>query len=920
MRPTRTTVLLTAGLVTALGIPVGAAATAAETPANLFVTGGPDPRCSDSGPGTQSVPFCSIQAAAKVVQPGQTVRIAPGLTFNGAVTIDRSGEPGKPIAFVVGAGKAPTGSAVLDGSLVIDGASHVVVRGLNVTKGLRVEDSHDVALEGLHASYGSTGEPIGLTIGRASTDVAVRGTILNGVRVEGGAQRTLLSRNSTYNQRRTAIEVVDAPGTVVTNNDVQARCATAISVGGSSTGTTVANNVVYAGANSLTCKSPDPRLGITVAQGAVSGGTRVDYNLIEGDASGALVPYNWAGTGYRTLSEFRAGSGQGAHEIFNPIEDREGSPMVDSGDATVPGALPTAGDKPAADDPNVPNTGRDGGFMDRGPTEAHDLLRGVTLAVGESWAPVGTPVKASAVADSRWPAALTYHFDFGDGSAPVVTRNTSAEHAYAVPGDYVVKVRAVNGIGESVSNQSPPVKATPAAPLSAAFAVDRPLPTGSDPHVMGVPPLTVVVDPTKLTAAPWPVVSTDVEFGDGNIAHGTELRSFEHFYASPGDYTMKVTLQDSKGAKSTAVRTVKVAYAPSGYVATEPFRLKDSRTDGVPVVSGRPVDVTLPVGGSVPAHPLSSGLASAVVNVTVTGATEDTHLTVWPSGQPRPSTSNVNVRAGGTSSNTVTVPAGGLGSIQAQLNSGKAELIVDFVGYYQPNIGDRFSPIAPTRVLDTRTTGGALGGGATRTVKVAGVNGIPADAKAVALNLTGTGATQPAHVVAYPDAAKRPATSNLNVEPGRDKSNQAIVPVGPNGTITLFTNTGSTHLVLDAVGYYGKDGKALFTPVVPKRLADTRTTGKVAPGATTTVAGLPANAVGAVLNITATDTTGPGFLTAYAFGGTRSDASSLNTLPGVTVPNHVTTPVGPGGKVSIYNSHGGANHVITDLLGYFTTS
>ncbi|MFG2342309.1 hypothetical protein [Streptomyces yangpuensis] len=63
--------------------------------------------------------------------------------------------------------------------------------------------------------------------------------------------------------------------------------------------------------------------------------------------------------------------------------------------------------------------------------------------------------------------------------------------------------------------------------------------------------------------------------------------------------------------------------------------------------------------------------------------------------------------------------------------------------------------------------------------------------------------------------------------------------------------------------------------------------------------------------------TGPGFLTAYAFGGTLPAASSLNTLPGITVPNHVTTPVGSG-KVNVLNSWGGSNHVITDLLGYFT--
>ncbi|MFI5861443.1 PKD domain-containing protein [Streptomyces sp. NPDC051546] len=453
--------------------------------------------------------------------------------------------------------------------------------------------------------------------------------------------------------------------------------------------------------------------------------------------------------------------------------------------------------------------------------------------------------------------------------------------------------------------------------LAADFTAAPGLPDSTLPSAPRVAPLTTRFDFTG-TEPSEKVRFLAVDFGDGSGERLVRADTLDHTYKAPGAYEVKVTVENEEGVKSSVAKTVQVDYAASGYVATEPFRLLDTRTAKTPVKGGAVTPVDLPLGGGASGQPLSRSMASAVLNVTVTDATQDTHLTVWASGLPRPSTSNVNVRAGGTSSNTVTVPVGADGRIQAQLNSGSASLIVDFVGYYQPNAGERFSPLAPTRLLDTRTTGGALPGAKTRTVKVAGVNGIPADAKAVALNLTGTGATEQGHVIAYPDPAKRPATSNLNVEPGKDKSNQAVVPVGPNGTITLFTNTGSTHLVLDAVGYYGKDGKALFTPVVPQRLADTRTTGKVAPGATTTVSGLPANAVGAVLNVTATDSTGPGFLTAYGFGATRPGASSLNTLPGITVPNHVMTPVGPGGKVSIFNSHGGPNHVITDLLGYFT--
>ncbi|MFE4262847.1 PKD domain-containing protein [Streptomyces sp. NPDC056883] len=919
MRPTRATVLLTAGLVTLLGLPATAAA--AADPADLYVNN--QAGCSDTGPGSKTAPFCRLSVAAKLVKPGQTVRIGTATPQEESVVIDRSGEPGKPISFVEDTTSWLLHAGVA-GDLSIKGASHVRVSGLTVAGNIRITDSTDIELDTVDHSSGHDTE---LVVGGASKDVRVLRGALHTTRIEGGAERTLFSRNQIFGfTDSAAVTVQDAPGTVVTNNTITGHCGTPLAVGGGSSGSAVFNNILDV-SSYFECPERVQRTGMEMAAGAAVG-TRADYNLIVGDAKITLVAYKWAGKSYKEPAQLQAATGQGARDILVPVHWGEGTPeaefpFIDSADATAPGALvPDVMGQRALDDPWVANTGKNGGFLDRGAWEYPDYLSSVGVEVDKPWAPVGTKVEVRARSDSKWPSTMTYSVDFGDGTAPVTVKQGDGDraittHVYGSPGDYTVKVTAISVTGKKVTTEEP-VKVTTAAPLTAAFGVDQLLPTSTHPDAMGVEPLTVVLDPTKLTAAPWPVVRADVEFGDGNTARAGELRSFEHTYTTPGSYAMKLTLVDSKGAKSTVGRTVKVDYAPSGYVATEPFRIKDSRTDGKPVVSGLPLDVTLPAHHRIPGHPLSGSMASAVVNVTVTGATEDTHLTVWPSGQQRPATSNVNVRAGGTSSNTVTVPVGG-GSLAAHLNSGKADLIVDFVGYYQPNAGDRFSPLAPTRVLDTRTTGGALSAAKTRTVKVAGVNGIPADATAVALNLTGTGAKEQAHVIAYPDPAKRPATSNLNVEPGKDKSNQAIVPVGPNGTITLFTNSGSTHVILDAVGYYGKDGKALFTPVVPKRLADTRTTGKVAPGATTTVAGLPSNALGAVLNVTATDTTAPGFLTAYGSGGTLPGASSLNTLPGRTVPNHVTTPVGPGGKVSIFNSYGGPNHVITDLLGYFTT-
>ncbi|MEU9302867.1 PKD domain-containing protein [Streptomyces sp. NPDC048269] len=912
MRHRHATGLLTAGLVSLLGLPATAAA--AETPTALYVNHADGANCTDGGPGSQTAPFCTISAAAKVVQPGQSVRIKPGTRYDEAVTVDRSGEPGKPITFLADAADASTKVDLGGKGLTVSGAAHVVLRGLRANGGVQVSRSTDVALDGIDSSPSSLDA---LVVGDGSTDVRVSRSRLKGVRIAGGSQGTVLSNNAIVGLRGPAVSVTDAPGTVITNNTVDGYCATTFSVSGSSSGSGLFNNLLYTRYNGL-CQPVEPRSGITVSESAAAG-TRADYNLIAG--LDGLTAYQWAGTSYQAPAAFAAATGQGAHDILAPspqgVGAVDGSPTIDSGDPTAPGVLPTdLSGYPTMDNPRVPNTGKDGGYIDRGARETQDELSNALLELDQAWAPAGTTVKATASAHSRWGSALTYHFDFGDGTAPVVTTERTAEHVYTSPCACVVKATAVNGAAKVSAEQTAEV--TTPGPLTTGFTATHVLPSAEDPRAL-VLPLSVEVDPRAATVAPWPVQRIDVDFGDGAKESRDGLNTVRHAYKVPGTYKVTTTVQDTKGATSSAERTVQVAYTPAGYVALTPFRVLDTRTTNTPVQGGAATPVTLPIvfTGSGPNH--TAGASAAVLNVTVTGATEDTHLSVWPAGQPRPVTSNVNVKAGGTSSNTVTVPIGADGKVSAQLNSGEAALIVDFVGYYQPNTGQRFSPLAPARLVDTRTTGGALRGGQARTVKVAGVGGIPADATAVALNLTGTGATEQAHVIAYPDPdpTRRPTTSNLNVEPGKDKSNQAIVPVGPNGTITLYTNTGSTHLILDAVGYYAKDGKALFTPVVPQRLADTRTTGKLAPGATTTVAGIPANALGAAQNVTATDTTGPGFLTVYGHGGTRPEASSLNTRPGETVPNHVTTPVADG-RVSISNSYGGSTHVITDLFGYFT--
>ena len=80
--------------------------------------------------------------------------------------------------------------------------------------------------------------------------------------------------------------------------------------------------------------------------------------------------------------------------------------------------------------------------------------------------------------------------------------------------------------------------------------------------------------------------------------------------------------------------------------------------------------------------------------------------------------------------------------------------------------------------------------------------------------------------------------------------------------------------------------------------------------------GVPAAGVGAVvMNVTVTNTTGPGFLAAYPTGSTRPNASNINFTRSVTVPNLIELAVGPAGKVDLYVG-GAAADVVVDVEGW----
>jgi hypothetical protein len=210
--------------------------------------------------------------------------------------------------------------------------------------------------------------------------------------------------------------------------------------------------------------------------------------------------------------------------------------------------------------------------------------------------------------------------------------------------------------------------------------------------------------------------------------------------------------------------------------------------------------------------------------------------------------------------------------------------------------------------------------------QVAGVNGIPAKVSAVVFNLTVTQPRSLGFITAYASGAARPNASNLNFSAGQTVPNLVTVPVGADGKVTLFnSSSGSSQLIADVTGYYVTGTPATagsFKSLSPARLLDTRNSSAV--GANSAVSfqvaganGIPASVAAVVFNLTVTQAKSLGFVTAYASGAARPNASNLNFSAGQTVPNLVTVPVGSDGKVTLFNSSSGTSQLIADVAGYY---
>lgn len=157
----------------------------------------------------------------------------------------------------------------------------------------------------------------------------------------------------------------------------------------------------------------------------------------------------------------------------------------------------------------------------------------------------------------------------------------------------------------------------------------------------------------------------------------------------------------------------------------------------------------------------------------------------------------------------------------------------------------------------------------------------------------------------------------------------------PNLVMSKLSAAGSicidalsdVHVLADVAAWFGVDQPAGLVELSPQRILDTRraigtiTTTKVAGGTFITVdvaghAGVAEDADAVVVNLTATETDGFGFATAWPCDRSMPVVSNLSDGPAGTNPDLVTVTLSATGTMCLHTSAGA--HLLADVAGCST--
>jgi Tol biopolymer transport system component len=380
-------------------------------------------------------------------------------------------------------------------------------------------------------------------------------------------------------------------------------------------------------------------------------------------------------------------------------------------------------------------------------------------------------------------------------------------------------------------------------------------------------------------------------------------------------------------------------------VPVTPCRVADTRVVGPPLGgSVRTFAVTgtglASQGGSAGGCGVPTGAIAAVLTFTAVTPTGSGFLRAWPADQSPPTATILNYSGGASQTNSAEIPLAGTGDIRVRNFNSGTHLVIDVTGYFTTTAAERFNPVTPCRIADTRVVGPPLGG-TTRTFVVAGSGldaqggatggcGVPTSATAAVVSISAVTPAGAGYLRAWP-ADEVPPTATLVNYSGSSTTNTTTVKLSASDQISLRNFGAGTHVVIDVTGYYSSTG-SVFVPVTPCRLVDTRLAGGQmagserehsaiglqprSQGGNRAGCGLPYGTTAAVASLSAVNPAGAGYLRSWPADQTMPNATVLNYAAGTSTTNTAPVPLDGIGTVRNRN-FGSATHLVVDVTGFF---
>lgn len=202
---------------------------------------------------------------------------------------------------------------------------------------------------------------------------------------------------------------------------------------------------------------------------------------------------------------------------------------------------------------------------------------------------------------------------------------------------------------------------------------------------------------------------------------------------------------------------------------------------------------------------LAGGDSELVVDLENLSA--DADLFVRYAAKPDRSNYSCNSASVGTAAERCTVPSPAAGRWWIGVNNfSPGTVTYDVQAAWVSTGPSDFYTVAPCRLVDTRQSW-PVQSGQPRSFLAAGHCGIPATAKAVALNVTVVNATAGGSVTVYPADLSVPTASAISFVPGRSRASNALVRLstdgeGRLGVAATFGGAGQVHVILDVAGYF----------------------------------------------------------------------------------------------------------------------